>query len=413
MARRKDIETLSEEQKAQQEEIRRQQREQLAADAAAPTQIINAPEAGPQQLNEAVAYADRPKQPSTETWRQDKLAADIAASAPQVNLRPASSPVGMREAVVYGDKSQSAQQSEQPSAQPSTQQSSQPATSLGQQLLERDISESNRPESLAPAQPIDASNMDPLVATAANAARNEQRSFADYVLGMRQELDQAQREAQQEENADLNAARWTGLTELASSIANMIGVGQGNAVSQQFTPQSQNWMAKADRDMKANRSRIDNLRQRQRDAELKMQQLRSQTELNMAKVKKDAMAQQAMAEYRRAQAALQTAKTETERQKALLDAEQAAMKMELMGAQTSAYYALSGQRDAAARAALMNAAARQSAVENQNKNRDSRTEAQNTRDYSTAAKNGYTVPASGSGSKNNGQKKSAKDIFGQ
>lgn len=402
MARKKDIETLSEEQKAQQEEIRRQQREQLAADAAAPTQIINTPEAGPKQLNEAVAYADRPKQPSTETWRQDKLAADIAASAPQVNLRPASSPVGMREAVVYGDKSQSAQPSEQPSAQPSTQQSSQPATSLGQQLLERDIAESNRPESLAPAQPIDASNMDPLVATAANAARNEQRSFADYVLGMRQELDQAQREAQQEEKADLNAARWTGLTELASSIANMIGVGQGNAVSQQFTPQSQNWMVKADRDMKANRSRIDNLRQRQREAELKMQQLRSQTEINMAKVKKDAMAQQAMAEYRRAQAALQTAKTETERQKALLDAEQAAMKMELMGAQTSAYYALSGQREAAARAALMNAAARQSAVENQNTNRDSRTQAQNARDLSVAAKNNGGSSSSSSNTKKSG-----------
>lgn len=394
MARKKtDIETLSEEQKARNEEIRQQQRDQLAADiAASGTQIKNDPTAKPEELNAAITYADKPVAPTATTvptasnWQQEKLTADKAASTTQLNIRPASDPIELRQAAVYADRNQPA--AEEPEKAAATE-AAPAATTENNAPAETPAAES------APAsQPI---SVDPYVAAAAQAAQDEQKSFADYVLGLRQDLNNAQAEGDQEVKNDLAAARWTGLTELASSIANMVGVGQGNAVSQQYAPQSQNWMQKADRDMKAQRSRIDNLRQRQRETELKMQQLRSQSALNMAKVQKDVMAQSALAEYRRAQAALQNAKTESERAKALRDAETAVAKMELMGAQTSAYYAQVGLRDAQAQAALMNAASRQSAVENQNKNRDSRTEAQNERDYANADKARGTTSTGRSG----------------
>lgn len=387
MARKKtDIETLSEEQKARNEEIRQQQRDQLAADIkASGTQINNDPTSAPEELNEAVTYADRPSTtpapapsvPTAATLGQDMLAADKAASTTQLNIRPASSPIELREAAVVADRNQAA-------AEAAAEQAQAAAAAETPAPAAPAAAEEAQAEETAPASQTNI--VDPYVAAAAQSIQDEQKSFADYVLGLRQDLNAAQAEGDQEIKNDLRSARWTGLTELASSIANMVGVGQGNAVSQQYAPQSQNWMAKADRDMKAQRSRIDNLRQRQRETELKMQQLRSQGALNMAKVQKDVMAQSALAEYRRAQAALQNAKTESERAKALRDAETAVAKMELMGAQTSAYYAQVGLRDAQAQAALMNAAARQSAVANQNTNRDSRTAAQNARDYANADK---------------------------
>lgn len=310
MARKKDIETLSEEQKAQQEEIRRQQQEA-------------------EQLEPATVVAE------------------------QTKPEPAPAPV-----------------------------------SLGQQMLENDREASLNPEQPLPAPaPLGAATVDPVVATTAAASRNDQRSFADYVLGMRQELDQAQREANQEVKADLNAARWTGLTELASSIANMIGVGAGNAVSQQITPQSQNWMAKADRDMKANRSRIDNLRQRLRENELKMNQIRTQGSLAVAKAGLEAEQQKWLTAYRKAQVEYEQARTEAAKQKAQQDAKKAE-------AEYNAILALANQREASARGNLIragataqNAASRQSSVENQNANRDARTGSQNMVDQSRAAAN--------------------------
>ena len=413
MATKKPFETLSEEQKARREEILQQQRDQLAADASAVPEVTNSPTAAPEQLNEVTVVAERPTPtpapapepdpasaaaaaptqtpapapvvPNAETWRQDKLAADIAASAPTVNVSPANKPVELREATVVADRNQPAspaQPAQAPAAPPT-----EPQPSLGQQLLAKDRAAALAVEQgLEPPADLENPNVDPYVAAVAKASRDEQRTFAEWALAQKKDDEKAIKDSEEQVNADLRASKWTGLTELAASIANLIGVGEGNAVSQQYKPYSQDWMKKADQDMREHRSRIENLRQRQRDTELKMQQLRSQTDINMAKVKKDAMAQAALADYRRAQTALQNAKTETERQKALLDAEQAAMKMELMGAQTSAYYALSGQREAAARAALQNAASRASAVENQNANRDSRTAAQNERDYANAEK---------------------------
>lgn len=95
--------------------------------------------------------------------------------------------------------------------------------------------------------------------------------FAAMVQGESDRIRKEQEDARTMIQADQQAAKWTGLTELASSVANMIGVGSFNAVSQQYKPYSQDWMRKADQDMREHRYRLDNIRARQNA--LKQQQL--------------------------------------------------------------------------------------------------------------------------------------------
>ena len=99
-------------------------------------------------------------------------------------------------------------------------------------------------------------------------------SFADMVEGYARNIRNAEAEGAAQVAADQRAARWTGATELASSIANLIAVGGHNAVSQQYRPYSQDWMRKADMDARMNRMRIDNLRERQRAMQGQLANLR-------------------------------------------------------------------------------------------------------------------------------------------
>jgi len=98
--------------------------------------------------------------------------------------------------------------------------------------------------------------------------------FAAMVQGESDRIRQEREEAKTMIQADQKAAQWSGLTELASSVANMIGVGSFNAVSQQYKNYSQDWMQKADRDLREHRMRMDNVRARQNA--LKQQQLNLQ-----------------------------------------------------------------------------------------------------------------------------------------
>ena len=99
-------------------------------------------------------------------------------------------------------------------------------------------------------------------------------SFSDIISGYRQQGEQEAAEMQQQINRDQQAARWTGATEMAASIANLIGVGAANASNQQYKTYSQDWMKKADADVRERRSRMDNLRERQRAMEQQLLQLK-------------------------------------------------------------------------------------------------------------------------------------------
>ena len=99
-------------------------------------------------------------------------------------------------------------------------------------------------------------------------------NFADIVSAQKDRIDQERAEGEQRIQNDQQAARWAGATELAASIANLIGVGGHNAVSQQYKSYSQDWMRKADQDRREHKNRLDNLRTRQDALQQQLAQLR-------------------------------------------------------------------------------------------------------------------------------------------
>lgn len=92
-------------------------------------------------------------------------------------------------------------------------------------------------------------------------------NFADIIAGEKARADQAEKEAIAQREAEQKAARWTGAGELVASIANMLAVGKGNAVNQQYHQYSQDWMRKAEENWRQNRARFDNIRDRQKALE--------------------------------------------------------------------------------------------------------------------------------------------------
>ena len=217
---------------------------------------------------------------------------------------------------------------------------------------------------------LEANKPDPAREAFVNAQEQDRRSFADLIQGMRDDYEREREAARVQLEADNNAAKYTGYTELGAAIANLIGVGNGNAVSQTYKPFSQDWMKKADQDMREHRSRIDNLRQRQRDTEFKMAQMKSQQGLERAKFNMQLEQRRFENAYKKAQIAYQQARTEAARQKAQQDAAKAQAEIARIQAQVAAYEAQARQRDASARASLQNAATRRLGQENQNRNRD-------------------------------------------
>lgn len=216
-----------------------------------------------------------------------------------------------------------------------------------------------------------AENQPDLVQTAMMDAQDQERkSFADLLQSMRDDYNKAQAESDEQVKEDLNAAKWTGLTELAASLANLIGVGQGNAVSQQYKSHAQDWMQKADQDMRERRSRLDNLRQRQRDTELKMSQLKASRSLELAKFEMQREQARLQNQYQMARIAYENARTDAARKKAEQDAREAEQKLKYIQSQVNAQEALVRQRNASASASMMNAATRRLGQENQNANRD-------------------------------------------
>lgn len=166
--------------------------------------------------------------------------------------------------------------------------------------------------------------VDPTRAAIGDAYHQQEKSFADYLQGIKDDYERERQAAQQEVEQDQRAARWTGATELAAAIANMIGVGSANSVSQQHKTYSQDWMRKADQDSRERRNRLENIRQRQRETELKIAQLRSQGGLALAQYDtnkrqqdiQNAMAAQKAAldaQYKAGQLTLDQYKAETER----------------------------------------------------------------------------------------------------
>lgn len=114
------------------------------------------------------------------------------------------------------------------------------------------------------------------------------QDFASIVQGYKDELDKAKLEDQKQQEIDQKTVAWTGATELAAAIANMVGVGSFGASNQQHHSFSQDWMKKADADAKLRQQRIDNIRDRQRAMEQQAINLRLQGLNALNRVRGDA-----------------------------------------------------------------------------------------------------------------------------
>lgn len=90
-----------------------------------------------------------------------------------------------------------------------------------------------------------------------NAARN--KSFADMVNDYYAEKKRQEDEMKQREQANMMSSMATGTTELAANIINMLSVGQLHANNQQYKSYSQDWMRKADQDIREHRHRRESL----------------------------------------------------------------------------------------------------------------------------------------------------------
>lgn len=140
----------------------------------------------------------------------------------------------------------------------------------------------------------------------ANAAR--QQSFSDVVNDYYQRMKDEEERMKDEEQGNKRAAALTGATELAAGIANLLAVGGGNASHQQYRQYSQEWMSKADADIKEHRRRRDSMHDALQELRAKQDDLRAADSVETAKIR----AQQARTAYADALA----------RQKAAEDAEE-------------------------------------------------------------------------------------------
>lgn len=220
-----------------------------------------------------------------------------------------------------------------------------------------------------------------------NAYRQQNQTFSDILNAYKTDYDREQQESLNAQKANVRAARWAGATELATSLANLFAVGEGNAVSQVYQPVSQNWMEKAEEESRYRRSRIDDIRQRQRAMEMQMAQMRSEEAMQLAKYDQDKQARdmeyalnQARIEYQNAQTAYYNARTDAQRQEADQKMKEAEKRLQYLDEQINAQKALANSRNASAYSSRTRADAQASSVENQNTNRNSRTESQNSVD---------------------------------
>lgn len=116
------------------------------------------------------------------------------------------------------------------------------------------------------------------------ALKASDANMATFLTDYDERLRKAQEQGEALNAAAANAARWTGLGELAAAFANLIGVTKGG-VSQQIPTVSQDWMQRADAQMREHRSRMDNLRDRQQALRMNIEQMRrgdAQTALELA-----------------------------------------------------------------------------------------------------------------------------------
>ena len=131
------------------------------------------------------------------------------------------------------------------------------------------------------------------------------QDFYTMAMNKKAEMDEALAADQKRETEMRDAARFSGVTEAAASIANLIGTASFGASPQQYKSYSQGWMNKADEARKERLTRRDNYRQQLESLNAKLSALKSGKATALANYDTEAPLKQARvaASYLRAEAA--------------------------------------------------------------------------------------------------------------
>lgn len=111
-------------------------------------------------------------------------------------------------------------------------------------------------------------------------------TYTNAAKQLGEDLTAAQTEDDILRKADARSSQILAATEAAAAIANLIGVGGFNAVNQTITPKySQDWMRRADAAHQQRKTRIENIRERQRAAEDRLAVLKGGNAKDLAGLK--------------------------------------------------------------------------------------------------------------------------------
>jgi len=172
----------------------------------------------------------------------------------------------------------------------------------------------------------------------------QEKSFADLVAAMKADQNASLQEEDDRIARERKAAAWTGATELATAITNLIGVGAFNSSNQQYRNYSADWMKQADNDARRRLQRVDNIRDRQRQLQLQLSGLRAANANTLARTRIQAAGAQADMARQRAELAYKSAMAQAE---AINAGEANASKMGMQAAQQDAAAAQRKQEIAA------------------------------------------------------------------
>lgn len=124
------------------------------------------------------------------------------------------------------------------------------------------------------------------IAALHNANEAQYKSFTDFINQRYERMKQDEEEMRRQEKANTWSSMATGATEAVASIANLIAVAHG-ASNQQYHSYSQDWMRKADADMKENRRRRDSMRDTLDRLKLQQEQMRTAQNIEEMKFRRE------------------------------------------------------------------------------------------------------------------------------
>lgn len=126
------------------------------------------------------------------------------------------------------------------------------------------------------------------VKTVAEDREEWKGKFDQWLLEEKARQDKEKEEMAREEQGNTIATMATGATELAAGIINMLSVGQLHANNQQYKNYSQDWMRKADQDIKEHRRRSDNMQAVLDRLKMQQQQVASAKRIEEMNVRRQA-----------------------------------------------------------------------------------------------------------------------------